>query len=114
MIKPKKIKKPIDVSTSKSLSETAIRVAYLTDGQMKKLKKKSITMGISIRDLLDKSLDEVMSDEKFQFEKINVNATKRSFAINQTRLQEMKIFLIDQERITQDGLIYNSVLKIIK
>ncbi len=71
-------------------------------------------MGIGIRDLLDKSLDEVMNDEKFQFEKINVNATKRSFAINQTRLQEMKIFLIEQERITQDGLIYNSVLKIIK
>lgn len=89
------------------------RIAYLTDSEMQKLKLKSITTNSTIRSLLDGCLNEVMNDNNIQFARIKADAKKRSFEINRTRLKEMKIFLIDQESITQDILIYNAILKAI-
>ncbi|CAB5496605.1 hypothetical protein [uncultured Gammaproteobacteria bacterium] len=89
------------------------RITYLTDSEIQKFKLKSVTTNSTNRDLLDKCLNEVMNDNNIQFKRIKVDAKKRSFEINQTRLKEMKIFLIGQESITQDILIYNAVLRAI-
>ena len=113
MIQRKTRDKAIDKSITNALSDTATRVSYLTDSEMKKFKIKSITNNINIKVLLDNALSELMNDEQYQFERIKAKATKRSFTISQNRLQEMKVYLLNYDNITQDVLIYNAILKII-
>ncbi len=112
-IKRKTAKKPIDKSINRALTDTATRVSYLTDSEMKKFKIKSITNNINIKVLLDDALKNIMNSEDCKFERIKAKAVKRSFTINQTRLQEMKIYLLQFDKITQDVLIYNAILRII-
>jgi hypothetical protein len=113
MLELKTTKKKIDQSTTNALSGNATRVSYLADSEMKKLKIKSIMAGIDIKDLLNAALIEIMKNEKNHFSGFKANTKKRSFIIHQTTLQQMKIFLVGQNGITQDGLIYNAILKII-
>ncbi len=98
----------------KKMIETATRISYLSDDEMKQLKIKSITASTDIKGLIDSALKEIMGSKKYQFKTINVNTKKRSFTISQERLKEMQIFLLDCDGITQDKLIYNAVLKIIQ
>jgi len=98
----------------KKMARKITRVSYLTDGEMKQLKLKSITTGSTIVALLDGHLDKVMKDDGITFQRIKANAKKRSFEITERRLKEMKIFLIGQEGITQDILIYNAIVRAIK
>lgn len=114
MIQRKTRDKAIDKSITNALNDTATRVSYLTDSEMKKFKIKSITNNINIKILLDSALAELMNDDQDQFERIKAKATKRSFTINQTRLQEMKVYLLNYDNITQDILIYNAILRIIE
>ena len=99
---------------SKKITETAARISYLSDNEMKQLKMKAIILDIDIKKLINNSLKEIMNSNKIKFKAIDVNAKKRSFAIDQKRLKEMKIFLLNQDNITQDKLIYNAILKIIE
>ncbi|AYQ57041.1 hypothetical protein MS2017_1351 [Bathymodiolus thermophilus thioautotrophic gill symbiont] len=110
------VKKPTSKSKdiAEKMREKAVRISYLTDGEMKKLKIKSIVTETKISTLLDTHLAKVMKNKSIKFQKIKAGAEKRSFAINKKRLEEMKIFLIEQEGITQDILIYNAILMIIK
>ncbi|CAC9527122.1 hypothetical protein [uncultured Gammaproteobacteria bacterium] len=113
MINRKTRDKPIEKSIANVLKDTATRVAYLTDTEMKKFKIKSVISNINIKILLDNALSDLMKDKDPQFEKIKVKAVKRSFTINQDRLNEMKLYLINHDNATQDLLIYNAILKII-
>ncbi len=108
-------KKPTEASQEigKKMKDTAARISYLSDDEMKQLKIKAITENIGIINLVDNALKEIINDDKYQFKAINVNAKKRSFAIYQERLKEMKMFLIENDGLTQDKLIYNAILKII-
>lgn len=111
-----KIKKPTAEGGEiiKKMAKKITRVSYLTDSEMKRLKLKSIATGSTIVALLDEHLDRVMKDDGINFHRIKANAEKRSFVINEARLKEMKIFLIGQEGITQDILIYNAALSVIE
>ncbi len=97
----------------KKIKGKATRVAFLSDDEMKQLKIISITKNIDIKDLIDASLEKIMIRQNYKFKAIDVNAKKRSFALNQERLQEMKIFLAGCDGVTQDKLIYNAILEII-
>lgn len=110
------IKKPTKESKKlgKKMTETATRIAYLSDDEMRQLKIKSITENTDIKNLIDRALKQIISKDNYQFRAINVNAKKRSFTINQERLKEVKIFLLGCDGVTQDKLIYNAILKIIE
>ncbi|MBW5291207.1 MAG: hypothetical protein Rsou_0366 [Candidatus Ruthia sp. Asou_11_S2] len=113
MINRKTRENPIKQSIVNVLKDTATRVTYLTDSEMKKFKIKSVTNNINIKTLLDNALADLMSYDEYQFVRIKAKAVKRSFTIDQIRLQEMKIYLLKYDGVTQDMLIYNAVLKII-
>lgn len=98
----------------KKMTGIATRIAYLSDDEMKQLKIKSITENTDIKNLIDGALKQIISNNNFQFKAIRVDAKKRSFAINQERLKEVKVFLLGCDGVTQDKLIYNAILKIIE
>ncbi len=98
---------------AKKIKDKATRVAFLSDDEMRQLKIISITKNIGVKDLIDASLEKIISCQNYKFKAIDVNAKKRSFVIEQERLQEMKIFLVGYDGVTQDKLIYNAVLEII-
>lgn len=109
-------KKPTKESQElgKKMTGVATRIAYLSDDEMKQLKIKSITENTDIKNLIDGALKQIISSDNYQFKAIRVDAKKRSFAINQERLKEVKMFLLGCDGVTQDKLIYNAILKIIE
>lgn len=109
-------KKPTKESQElgKKMTGIATRIAYLSDDEMKQLKIKSITENTDIKNLIDGALKQIISFDNCQFKAIRVDAKKRSFAINQERLKEVKVFLLGYDGVTQDKLIYNAILKIIE
>ena len=98
----------------KKMTGVATRIAYLSDDEMKQLKIKSITENIDIQNLIDGALKQIISNDSCQFRAIRVDAKKRSFAMSQERLKEIKVFLLGCNGVTQDKLIYNAILKIIE
>lgn len=109
-------KKPTKESQAlgKKMTGTVVRISYLSDDEMKQLKIKSIDLGVTIKDLIDNALKEIMSNNKYQFKAIDSNAKKRPFTVSRERVKEIKVFLLECDGVTQDKLIYNAVLKIIE
>ncbi len=86
------------------MTGNAARTSCLSDEEIKQLKIKAFTKNISIKNLIDTALKEIMSGNNYQFKAISADGKKRSFAVSQERVKEMKMFLLGFDNITQDKM----------